>query len=136
MAKKEFNYRGYNLNALQSMSMDELVKVLPSRVRRTLKRGLDDREKKLLLDVKEQRKLLSENKNPKPIRTHCRSIPVLPEMVGLKIAIYNGKEFVAVDITPEMIGQFLGEFAMSRKPVRHGAPGVGATRSSLFVPIR
>lgn len=63
-------------------------------------------------------------------------MPVLPEMIGLVFSIYNGKEFVDVEVGPEMIGHFLGEFALTRKPVKHSAPGVGATRSSLFVPIK
>ena len=80
--------------------------------------------------------MIKDGKNPKPIRTHCRDMPVLPEMVGLNFEIYNGKEFVKVELVPDMIGQYLGEFSLSRKPVQHSSPGVGATRSSLFVPVR
>ncbi len=136
MVKKEFSYRGYGLEQLQAMSMDELVNILPARVRRKLKRGFTDGEKKLLVTVKEARKKHGAEKDPKPIRTHCRDMPVLPEMVGLKLGVYNGREFVILEVAPEMIGHYLGEFALSRKPVKHGAPGVGATRSSLFVPIK
>ena len=57
-------------------------------------------------------------------------------MVGLEFEIYNGKEFNRVEIKPEMIGQYLGEYSMTRKIVKHSAPGVGATRSSLFIPIK
>jgi small subunit ribosomal protein S19 len=63
-------------------------------------------------------------------------VPVLPDFVGKTVAIHNGKEFVNVEIKPEMIGHYLGEFAMTRKTVKHSGPGVGATRSSKFMPLK
>ncbi len=63
-------------------------------------------------------------------------MPILPEMVGAVVAVYNGKEFIEVEIQPQMIGHLLGEFSPSTKIVRHGAPGIGATRSSLYVPLK
>ena len=70
------------------------------------------------------------------IKTHVRDLIILPEMVGLKIMIHNGKEFVSVEMKPEMIGHYLGEFAITNKPVRHGTPGIGASRSSMYVPLK
>ena len=70
------------------------------------------------------------------IKTHVRDLIILPEMVGAKISVHNGKEFVALDIKPEMIGHYLGEFAITNKPVRHGTPGIGASRSSMYVPLK
>ena len=61
---------------------------------------------------------------------------ILPEMVGVKIGVYNGKEYTPVEVKPEMIGHRLGEFALTRKPVKHSSPGFGATRSSKFVPLK
>jgi small subunit ribosomal protein S19 len=61
---------------------------------------------------------------------------VLPEMVGLTFGIYNGKEFTEVTIQPEMMGCYFGEFAPTRKRVEHGDPGIGATRSYMFVPLK
>ncbi len=136
MAKREFKYRGYTIEELKGMSMDKLVEIMPSRTRRALLRGFTDQQKKLILRMRDAQSSINEGKKPKPIRTHCRDMPILPEMVGLEFEIYNGKEFNRIEIKPGMIGQYLGEFAMGRKPVKHRAPGVGATRSSLFVPIR
>ena len=70
------------------------------------------------------------------IKTHVRDLIILPEMVGVKVMIHNGKEFVPVDIKPDMIGHYLGEFAITNKPVRHGTPGIGASRSSMYVPLK
>ena len=72
----------------------------------------------------------------KPIRTHLRDFIILPQMVGLTFNVYNGKEFSQVRVMPEMIGHYLGEYAPTEKVVRHSAPGVGATRSSQFVPLK
>jgi len=70
------------------------------------------------------------------VKTHVRDLIILPEMVGLKVQVHNGKEFVAMTIRAEMIGHYLGEFAITNKPVRHGTPGIGASRSSMYVPLK
>lgn len=127
MAKKEFRFRGKTLEELQQLSLKEIMMLLPSRQRRTLNRGLNSTQKKLLAELK---------KNKSNIKTHEREMVILPEMVGKTIKIYNGKEFVTVTIMPEMIGHVLGEFALSRKNVSHSSPGVGATRSSASVSVR
>ncbi len=129
---REFTYRGYTLEQLQQMSMDEFIKLLPSRQRRSLKRGLTEAQRKLLEKVRKYKRLGIN----KPIRTHARDMIILPEMVGTTIAVHNGKEFVPVEIVPEMIGHRLGEFAITNKRVVHGRPGVGATKSSMYVPLK
>lgn len=129
---KKFTYRGYTLDQLQKMSLTEFAKLLPARERRAIARGLSPRHKKLLEKIKEWK----ENNIQKPIRTHLRDMIILPEMVGMKFAVHNGKEFVTIEIVPEMIGHRLGEFVLTRKRVVHGAPGIGATRSSMFIPLK
>lgn len=129
---KEFMYRGYTINELQEMSMDEFIKLLPSRQRRSLIKGLTPEQRVLLEKI---RKFKHEQIN-KPIRTHIRDMIILPEMVGLKVFIHSGKEFVPIEIKPEMIGHFLGEFVITNKKVTHGTPGIGASRSSMYVPLK
>jgi small subunit ribosomal protein S19 len=127
--KKEFSYRGLNLEELQKLPLEELMSLLPSRMRRTLKRGLTVKQDKLFRDI--------EKANPgDPIRTHCRDMVILPNFVGHTINIHNGKEFQRVDIQPDMVGHYLGEFALTRQKVKHTGPGVGATRSSKFMPLK
>ncbi|MEB3787609.1 MAG: 30S ribosomal protein S19 [Desulfurococcales archaeon] len=132
---KKFRYRGKTLDELMSMSLDEFVKLLPSRQRRSLLRGFTPAQKKLLLKIRKVKKRMQEGKYKKPpvIRTHVRDMVILPEMIGLTIAVYNGKEFVPVRIVPQMIGHYLGEFSHTTKIVQHGEPGLKATRSSLHV---
>ena len=127
--KKEFAYRGYNLEELQKLTLDEFIPLLPSRMRRTLTRGLSAKQNKLLNDIEKG------NQND-TIRTHCRDMVILPSFVDYTIYIHNGKEFQRVDIQPNMIGHYLGEFALTRQKVKHTGPGVGATRSSKFMPLK
>lgn len=127
MALREFKYRGKTLEELRKLSVEEFSKLIPSRQRRSLKRGFNEQHKKLLKNIRN-------NKNN--IKTHCRDFVILPEMVGKTIRVYNGKEFIPVIIQEEMIGHFLGEFALTRKKIAHSAPGVGATRSTSSLSVK
>ncbi|KKN44045.1 hypothetical protein LCGC14_0696890 [marine sediment metagenome] len=130
-----FKYRGFILDELKKMNMDQFIQLLPARARRSLKRGLPPRQKKLLERL---RRAYRAKKRGKDLltRTHVRDMIIFPEMVGLKIGVYNGKIFEIVEIKPEMIGHYLGEFSLTRRRVQHGSPGIGATRSSKYVPLK
>ncbi|AXI25153.1 30S ribosomal protein S19 [Methanofervidicoccus sp. A16] len=136
----EFKYRGHTLEELQKMPLKKFAELLPARQRRSLlrslARGINPKHRKLLKKIRRARRLLNRGKEPKVIRTHCRDFIIIPEMVGLTIGIHNGQEFKEVKIVEEAIGRYLGEFALTRQIVKHGAPGVGATRGSMFVPIK
>ncbi|MCG2881392.1 MAG: 30S ribosomal protein S19 [Acidilobus sp.] len=127
---KRFRYRGKSLEELLSMSLDEFVQLLPARQRRSLMRGLTPAQRRLLNKIRALRKA---GKSDVMIKTHVRDMIILPEMVGLTIAVYNGKEYVPVRITPEMIGHRLGEFSHTTKLVHHGEPGLKASKSSLHI---
>lgn len=133
--KKEFTYRGYSMEELNNMPLwpetedqEYIVGLLPSRVRRSMGRGLSVENEHFLARV--------ERSGSNTIRTHRRDMPILPQFVGRRIAIHNGQHFVEIDIKPEMIGHYLGEFAVTRRGVTHSGPGVGATRSSKHVPLK
>jgi small subunit ribosomal protein S19 len=132
---KEFMYRGQSLASLQGMSMDEFINLLPARQRRSLQRGLTPEQRILLEKLREAQENLRKGKET-TVKTHVRDMIILPEMVGAKIHVHNGKEFVAIEIKAEMIGHYIGEFAITNKPVRHGTPGIGASRSSMYVPLK
>ncbi len=61
------------------------------------------------------------NKAGKVIKTWSRRSTVLPEFIGLTFAVHNGKKFIPVYVTDNMIGHKLGEFAMTRTFHGHGA---------------
>jgi small subunit ribosomal protein S19 len=129
----EFTYRGHTLDELQEMSLDEVAELLPARQRRTIERGLTAQHEKLLETVRDADPEETAND---PIRTHLRDVPILPVFVDKTFAVYNGQEFERVEIQPEMIGHYLGEFQLTRTSVEHGQAGIGATRSSKFVPLK
>jgi len=129
----EFTYRGYTLDELQEMALDEVAELLPARQRRTIERGLSVQQEKLRERAREAGEQETAND---PIRTHLRDMPVLPEFVDLTFEVYTGQSFERVRVEPEMIGHYLGEFQLTRTSVEHGQAGIGATRSSKFVPLK
>ena len=126
---KEFTYHGLSKEELANMPQEKLLKLFSARVRRSLTRGINDDKRKLMEEMKDKN-----NKNP--IKTHLRDVIILPYMVGVTVHIFSGKEFVPIIITIQMVGHYLGEYVITNKRVNHGAPGVGASRSSLYVPLK
>lgn len=122
-----FLFKGKTAEELQKMSLGEFAKLVPSRERRSLLRGFNDISRKFLEKLR---------KSEKPVRTHLREMVIIPEMLFKKILVHNGKEWILLDIKAEMLGHRLGEFALTRKKVLHSAPGVGATKSSKFLPLK
>ncbi len=125
--REEFTYRGHSVEDLKQMALSELLPLMPARARRKFDRGLSREHEKLLADLR------SGDGN---IRTHLRDMIIMPEMVGRTFEIHNGKEFQAVEIQPEAVFHYLGEFALTRRRVSHGSAGIGATRSSKYVPLK
>jgi len=123
MKKKEFMYRGKFIDDLKGLDVREFASLLKSNEKRTVLRQSDEIQKFI---VRAQKKI----EKGKQIKTHSRYLVIVPKMVGMRIGIYNGKEYANIDIIPEMIGHRFGEFAITRNKVKHGSAGVGATRSS------
>jgi small subunit ribosomal protein S19 len=131
-SKRVFRYRGFTIDELRQKSMDEIISLLPARQRRSLSRGMPPSHIRLFEKI--SKTIASGSK--KPIRTHVRDFIILPNLVDIEIHIHNGREYLPVKVRPEMMGHFLGEFAPTCKIVKHSAPGVGATRSSQYVPLK
>jgi small subunit ribosomal protein S19 len=129
----EFTYRGHTLEELQELSVEEVAELLPARQRRTIERGLSVEHEKLLEKARDAGEEETAND---PIRTHLRDMPILPEMVDVTFAVHTGQSFERVKVEPEMLGHYLGEFQLTRTDVEHGQAGIGATRSSKFVPLK
>ncbi len=124
---KIFTYRGKTFEEIQKLSLDEFAQLIPARERRTLKRGLTELQKKVLKSIKE-------GKNN--IKTHARDMIIIPEMIGKTFRIHNGKEWTTILLDKEVLGHRLGELSQTRKPVKHSAPGIGATRSSASLSVK
>ena len=129
---KQFTYRGLSQKELESLPLDKILELFPARARRSLVRGINDNKRKLLEEMKAAKTGTLKN----PINTHLRDVIILPFMIGTTVNVFSGKEFVPVTITSEMVSHYLGEYVITNKRVSHGAPGVGASRSSLYVPLK
>lgn len=127
MAIKQFSWKGISEEELKQLDLDKFIQLVGARPRRSLKRGFTPAQKALL------KRIDSGDQN---IKTHCRDMIILPKMIGKTISIYNGKEWQRLDIIPDMLGHYLGEFSLTRKSVTHSAAGIGATRSSKAVSAR
>ncbi|MFH0962008.1 MAG: 30S ribosomal protein S19 [archaeon] len=127
-----FKYRGKTVEELQKMTLQEFARLVPARARRRLLKGFSSTEKKFVFDVLASAKA----KDKKPVKTHCRDVVVTPQMIGALVAVHTGKDFATLELQPEHLGHRLGEFALTRKRVSHGAPGIGATKSSMFIPLK
>ena len=133
---KKFSYRGNDLKKLIDMNMDEVSQQLRSRQRRKLRRKMGSKYARFINKLLEAKKHTAAGDKPAAVKTHLRDCIVLPSMVQSVINIHKGNGYSNVEVKPEMIGYYLGEFAITYKRVSHGKPGVGATHSSKFVPIK
>ena len=127
MAIKELKWCGKTEEEVKGMDLKEFIQLFPSRKRRSLERGFTDQQKSLL-------KRLESGANN--IKTHARDMVILPVMLGKNLMVYNGKSFIPITVTIEMVGHVLGEFVLTRSSVKHSSAGVGATRSSKAVSAR
>ena len=118
------------------MSNEELMQLVHARARRRFSRGLKRKPMAFIKRLRKAKKNATELEKPDCVKTHLRNMVIVPEMVGSVVGIYNGKTFNQVEIKPDMIGHYLGEFSMTYKPVKHGRPGIGATHSSRFIPLK
>jgi len=123
---KDKFYRGKNVEDLKSLDIREFAKLVKARARRTLLRNYD-------VVAAFVKKCESRDAKNKPIKTHDRALVIVPQMVGKTIGVHNGKEFVRVVVTEEMLGHRLGEFSMTRKIAKHTKMGIGASKSTTSI---
>jgi small subunit ribosomal protein S15e len=122
---RKFTFRGVELDQLLDLTNDELMDLVCARARRRMSRGLK----------RQAKKEAPAGEKPRGVKTHLRNMIIVPEMIGSIVGIYNGKMFCGVEMKPEMVGMYLGEFAVTYKPVRHGRPGVSAAHQTRFIPL-
>ncbi len=122
-SKKQITFRGKSMEELKALDVREFAKYLKSRQRRAVLRQFQ-----VIEDfVSRAKRKLEKNKQ---IRTHKRGLIIVPRMIGMKMQIYNGHEFIPTEITGQMLGHRLGEFSPTRGKVKHGTAGIGSTKGS------
>lgn len=118
---KDKFYRGKNTEELKALDTREFAKLVKSRPRRAILRNYDRIEAFVAkCDRNESKK--------KAIKTHDRSLVIVPRMIGKTIGVYNGKEYIKFLVIEEMLGHRLGEFSMTRKIAKHTSIGGGAKK--------
>jgi len=133
---RRFFYRGLEVHNLLDLTHGELMKLMTSRVRRRFQRGQIPMGLVRKLR-KEKNAAAKAGEKPKTIKTHHRNMIIVPEMVGSMVGVYNGLNFTQVEVKPDMIGHYLGEFSITYKPVKHGRPGVGSTgTANKLIPLK
>ena len=107
-----------------------------ARARRRFSRGLKRKPMALIKKLRKAKKDCGAYDKPDVVKTHLRNMIIVPEMIGSVVGVHNGKVFTSVEVKADMVGHYLGEFSITYKPVRHGRPGIGATSSSKFIPLK
>lgn len=126
-----FTFRGKEAHEYENMPMDKFLPMLRASERRAVKRmGME--YKTLIAKADEVKK----SGSGKVVRTRVREAVILPQWLGMKFGVYNGKEYKEMTIGAQMLGHRLGEFSHTTKHVVHSAPGIRATRGSKFLAVK
>ena len=133
---KKFFYRGVEVQDLVGRQRHELLQMFTAHARRRFVRGLKAQPLALMNRLRKAKKEAAEGEKPAPVKTHIRDMVIVPEMVGSIVGVYNGKHFLGIEMRADMVGHYFAEFSMSYKPCVHGKPGIGATNSSRFIPLK
>ncbi len=115
--KKELIFKGKTIEELKELGVREFAKLLRSRQRRTVLRNFQEHEN----FVKNVQSKIAKGK--KSVKTHRRDLVIVPGLVDTKLQIYNGRDFVPVEVTISMLGHKLGEFSPTRTKAKHVKDG-------------
>merc|ERR1719235_2936199 len=132
---RKYSYRGIDLEKLVDMQNEDLMNLFCARQRRKFSRGIKRQPITLLKKLRKSKKACAYGEKPTPVKTHMRNMVIVPEMIGSVVGVYNGKNFINVEIKPEMIGHYLAEFSITYAPVQHGRSGKGG-KDMKFAPLK
>merc|ERR1712071_191031 len=131
---RKYSYRGVDLDKLLDMSNQDLMELFRARQRRKFSRGIKRAPITLLKKLRKAKRETSYGDKPEAIKSHLRNMVIVPEMIGSVVGVYNGKQYINVEIKPEMIGHYLAEFSIPYKPIKHGRAGMGG-KGAMFMPL-
>ena len=103
---RKFTYRGVDLDQLLDMNNEQLMELLPCRIRRKFGRGLKRKPMALIKKLRKKKKECPVNEKPDVVKTHLRDMVVVPEMTGSIVGVYNGKTFNQVEIKVSVLKVF------------------------------
>eukprot|EP00448_Togula_jolla_P015768 CAMPEP_0170589068 /NCGR_PEP_ID=MMETSP0224-20130122/11160_1 /TAXON_ID=285029 /ORGANISM="Togula jolla, Strain CCCM 725" /LENGTH=146 /DNA_ID=CAMNT_0010912815 /DNA_START=53 /DNA_END=493 /DNA_ORIENTATION=+ len=132
---RKFSYRGVDLDKLVDMSNQDLMELFRARQRRKFSRGIKRAPITLLKKLRKAKRETAYGEKPEAVKTHLRNMVIVPEMIGSVVGVYSGKQFINVEVKPDMIGHYLAEFSITYKPIRHGRGGSGGA-GAKFIPLK
>mmetsp|Transcript_50540 Transcript_50540/g.109714 ORF Transcript_50540/g.109714 Transcript_50540/m.109714 type:complete len:144 (+) Transcript_50540:92-523(+) len=132
---RKFSYRGVDLDKLVDMSNQDLMELFRARQRRKFSRGIKRAPITLLKKLRKAKRDTAYGEKPEAVKTHLRNMVIVPEMIGSVVGVYSGKQFINVEVKPDMIGHYLAEFSITYKPIRHGRGGSGGA-GAKFIPLK
>merc|ERR1719453_1245193 len=115
---KKYSYRGIDLDKLLELSTDQFVELVHCRARRKFVRGIRGKPLALIKRLRKAKSGLAEGEKPATVKTHLRNMTIVPEMIGSIVGVYNGKNYINVEIKPDMVGHYLAEFSITYHPVQ------------------
>mmetsp|Transcript_28381 Transcript_28381/g.55176 ORF Transcript_28381/g.55176 Transcript_28381/m.55176 type:complete len:156 (+) Transcript_28381:7-474(+) len=136
------NFKGKTFKKLIKFKIIELYDLLDSRRKRKISRyaaRLNASKTHRLNElnfIKKFKNIVCSKIDKKALKTHIRNFIIFPVFVNKKFFIYSGKSFIKIDIKIDMIGRYFGEYSPTYSKVQHGAPGIGASHSSRFIPLK
>merc|ERR1711865_214143 len=98
---KKHGYRGIDLDKLLDMSNQDPMDMFKARQRRKFNRGIGRKTITVLKKLRKAKRETSYGEKPVPVKTHLRNMVVVPEMIGSVVGVYNGKQYINVEIKPE-----------------------------------
>ncbi|BCS90816.1 MAG: 30S ribosomal protein S19 [Candidatus Micrarchaeota archaeon] len=120
-------FKGLTESQLKELPYEKFLQLIDSRARRFLTRK-SLQYKEVMANVEKAKR-----KGSNTVKTRVREAVILPEWVGMVFQVHNGKQYVNVEIKPEMVGRRLGEFVYTVQRVVHSTPGIKATKSSRSI---
>ena len=130
---RKYSDRGIDLDKLLDLSNQDLMELFRARQRRKFGRGIKRNVVTLLKKLRKAKRETAYGEKPEAVKTHLRNTVIVPEMIGSVVAVYNGKQYIQVEVKPDMIGHYLAEFSITYKPIRHGRAGA---KGAAFMPLR
>merc|ERR1712146_356863 len=121
---RRYTFRGLELDDLLKLDQGSMFQLFRSRIRRKLNRskGFKGKYQKLAEKLRKSKLNLQPGEKPPMVKTHLRNCVITPDMIGAIVGVYTGKEYKPTEIKFDMVGTYMGEYAMTYNPTLHNRP--------------
>merc|ERR1712232_1357441 len=98
---RKYSYRGIDLEKLLDMSNQDLMELFRARQRLKFSRGIKRKPIALLKKLRKSKRETAYGEKPEAVKTHLRNMVIVPEMIGSVVGVYNGKQYINVEVKPD-----------------------------------